>query len=92
MDMYCTRCGEPWDNDTFHEAAEEQHSTYREVVRDFQSRGCIAIGWQSKPCEVNTDQPRDSVFGLTPSEAAEALYDLLGDDTDGAMAMLDDMF
>jgi hypothetical protein len=92
MDMVCVRCGEPWDNDTFHEAAEEQGKTYRDIIRDFQSRGCIAIGWQTRPCERDDEQPRDAAFGLTPSEAASALYDLLGDDTDGAMAMLDDMF
>jgi hypothetical protein len=31
------------------------------------------------------------MFGLTKAEAASAMYDLLGDDIDGAAAMLDDL-
>jgi methionine synthase II (cobalamin-independent) len=82
MDMYCARCGEPWDNDTFHDAAAELGKTYRDVVRDFQSRGCIAIGWQATECE---RQPS------MRTEAMAAMFDLLGDDTDGAMAMMEDL-
>jgi hypothetical protein len=91
MDIHCRICGEPWDNDTFHEAADEQEKTYRDVMRDFQRRGCIAIGWQSQPCQVDPDAPRDRTFGLTAAEASGVLAEMLGDDTDGAMAMLEDL-
>ena len=80
MDILCSRCGEPWDNDTFHDVAEEQGITYREAVRRFQAEGCGATGW-CDPCEpVNSN--RTAVAGM--------LYDLLGDDVDGAAAMLAD--
>lgn len=32
MDLYCAKCGEPWDNDTFHDVADENGSTYAEVA------------------------------------------------------------
>ena len=28
MDIYCRKCGEPWDNDELHEQAAENGSTY----------------------------------------------------------------
>ncbi len=80
MDILCSRCGEPWDNDTFHDVAEEQGITYREAVRRFQADGCGATGW-CDPCEP-VHNNRTAVAGM--------LYDLLGDDVDGAAAMLDD--
>jgi hypothetical protein len=89
MDMICTRCGEPWESDSFHDIAAEKGITYREAIRDFQSRGCVATGWTAQCEDTRSEQPRGA-FGLTSSEAAEAMYDLLGDDTDGAMAMLED--
>ena len=81
MDVYCVRCGEPWDNDTFHDAAQEQGKTYTEVMRDFQSRGCIAIGWQATECERQPSQR---------TEVMSMLFDLLGDDVDGAMVEMED--
>jgi hypothetical protein len=87
MDLYCARCGEPVDNDEFHDRAEEVGSTYREVSRDFRSRGCAAIG--ARCSEPSTEVDRS--YGLTRQAAAGAMYDLLGDDMDGAAAMLDDL-
>ena len=80
MDILCQRCGEPWDVDTFHDVAAEQGVTFTEAVRRFQATGCAATGW-CDPCE-----PVRS----TRTAAAAMLYDLLGDDVDGAAAMLDD--
>jgi len=80
MDMMCPKCGEPWDNDSLHEEASESHRTYKDVSRDFQVRGCEAL----------------TTFGVshnsdtTASPVIAALYDLLGDDTDGAMSELED--
>lgn len=79
MDLYCTRCAEPWDNDEFHYVAEEQGSTYKEVAANFRAEGCKAV--TGKLCERKATD-----MGL----AAEAMYDLLGDDMDGAAAMLED--
>ena len=88
MDLMCPKCGEPWDNDTFHEAAEEQDKTYAQVTADFRSRGCVAIGWGK--CSTPSTEV-DPTWGVTRQEAAAALYDMLGDDMDGAAAMLEDM-
>ena len=79
MDIYCPRCAEPWDNDTFHEAAQEQDTTYTKVVADFRSRGCIAFGWQTTQCEPT---------GGLRAEVSAMLMDL--GDMDGAMSDLDD--
>ena len=80
MDIYCTRCGEPWDLDTFHDVADEQGTTWEAAVAAFRSDGCGATGWCA-PCE-----PRRTARG----SATDALFDILGDDVDGVAAMLED--
>lgn len=77
MDLLCPKCSEPWDNDTFHDVAEDTGSTYTKVAADFRRRGCEALG--TTHGEMNPD-PR-----------VGALYDMLGDDMDGAAAMIEDM-
>lgn len=79
MDLYCPRCAEPWDNDELHEVAAENGSTYSAMAKRFRSEGCVVFTHQV--CE-RTDSLRSS--------AAAAMYDLLGDDMDGAAAMMDD--
>lgn len=80
MDVYCPKanCGEPVDMDYFHDVAADLGSDYTTVMRDFQKRGCEALG------EQHTERDTDAGF------YAEALYDLLGDDMDGAAAMMED--
>jgi hypothetical protein len=86
MDIYCPRCGEPWDMDELHFEAEDRaargdkDATYESVARDFRRRGCAALGGQCSDSP-NTDR----------AEAASILYDMLGDDLDGAAALLEDM-
>lgn len=87
MDLYCPKCGEPCDNDEFHAVAEETGRTYSIIVHKFQDQGCEGIG---QKCSKPSTQV-DSTFGLTRQDAASALYDILGDDMDGAAAMLEDM-
>lgn len=81
MDVYCPKCGEPCDMDYFHDVADDIDSDFNTVMRDFQSRGCVAI-------DFGECTPNDSLQALY----ADALYDLLGDDIDGAAAMLADHF
>lgn len=60
---------------------------YKDALHDFQMRGCVALlGTCSEPSE-----DTDRTFGLTRQEAASALYEVLGDDMDGAMAELEDL-
>ena len=80
MDIYCPKCGEPWDNDTLHDVAEETDSTYAKVSAEFRKIGCEAIG--SKHGEMLIDNGT--------SEALSALYDICGDDMDGAASLMDD--
>jgi hypothetical protein len=89
MDIICPRCTEPWDNDCLHEEADERTAlqvpgnTYHAVMREFQSKGCEAFKYaygQGKCAPVNN----------TRSAVASAMYDLLGDDMDGAASMMED--
>lgn len=79
MDIYCPLCGEPWDNDTLHEVAQEEHSTYREVARAFRQTGCAALG-----ASCNRLPDRDT------AELSSAMMDMMGDDMDGVAAMMED--
>lgn len=84
MDLYCPNCGEPWDNDCIHEEVSERAdgSTYRTVLREFQAVGCKALTVYGEQECVASGSERAAV--------ASAMYDLLGDDADGAMAMMQD--
>lgn len=101
MDLYCPRCGEPWENDCFHDEAaarareadpdgigtfDSSGEPYHVVVRDFQQRGCVALAasYGTRQCQPSSTGAADRA-GI-----ASAMYDLLGDDMDGAAAMLDD--
>ena len=83
MDVFCRNCGEPVDTDEFHSIAEEQGSTYSNVAADFRKRGCVAVyGGKCSPVD-----PGDSE-SLSMAERAGIVYDMLGDDMDGAASML----
>jgi hypothetical protein len=76
MDIRCPQCSEPWDNDYIHDYAEADGSTYAIVSADVRVRGCEAFG--------------ERHGALVADPAIGALYDLLGDDMDGAAAMFED--
>lgn len=80
MDIYCPRCGEPWDPDEFHDVAAEQYLTYDEVRRDFFARGC-GLAFGGRQC-TKVESVR--------AEASGMLAELLGGDMDGLAATLDD--
>lgn len=89
MDIRCRRCGEPWDNDTIHEEVAEraylgEETTYSEVAAEFRAKGCQAFR-----VFTGNDQPCKRT-GANNAEAAGVLADLLGDDMDGAAALLED--
>lgn len=89
MDIYCGRCGEPWDNDSLHERVDElladgelidgRPPTYGRVSEDFIRRGCVALG--GPPCQ-RTGSRRAAI--------SQALMEEFGHDLDGVMAELDD--
>ena len=76
MDLLCPKCREPWENDYIHDHAAEVGSTYAKVSADFRIRGCEAFGERHGE--------------MTADPAIAELYDLLGDDMDGAASMFED--
>lgn len=85
MDILCRTCGEPWDNDSLHDRVTELReegasnaTNYGTVSADFRARGCRALGVNCTP-------------GNVAHPGVDAIYELLGDDMDGAAAMLEDM-
>lgn len=80
MDIRCPKCAEPIDNDELHYIADDMSTTYRELASAFRTDGCAAIGYRCNPDTVGNDA----------AAAASVLYEILGDDMDGAAAMLDD--
>lgn len=81
MDMYCRKCGEPWDHDELHEVAAEQSITYERARDAFLSNGCAVFS--TKCAGEPSGEP--SVIG-----EAFALLAELGD-LDGAMAEIEDL-
>lgn len=90
MDLYCPVCSEPWENDTFHELAPELHLTYAEVAADFRRRGCEALNERHNVELQREQESRRKEGKLTKAGAASILYELLGEDMDGAASELDD--
>jgi hypothetical protein len=92
MDIRCPKCGEPWDMDCLHDEVEHRNGglaasfrrpyevEYNEVSADFRSRGCVALGSYAATCNKTTATP-----------VIAAVYDVLGDDMDGAASMFEDM-
>ena len=96
MDVYCVKCGEPWEIDSLHEEvaarADMGHpmATFNVVRDDFYSLGCAALdtAFGSVDCE-----PQGTLNGdgrLSASAAMGVLTELLGDDIDGVASMMDD--
>lgn len=85
MDLRCPRCSEPWDFDSLHDAYDEANDRvipYAEALREFKRIGCGAFDGAKEPTCVKVNNTR--------TLATETIYDLLGDDIDGAAALLDD--
>lgn len=79
MDLRCPRCTEPTDNDELHElVAAGDFPNYTAALHAFQTQGCEVV-YGGGQCERSES-----------GAYVEALYDLLGDDADGAAAMMED--
>lgn len=78
-DLICTKCGEPWDMDyVIHEEPQE-----------FERRGPAITSCPA--CEFHKRENGGSILRPGESEAMLALADVMGDDSDGYAAMLEDM-
>lgn len=81
MDIICPKCSEPVDHDSLHDAVDEGlFDDYKSAMRAFQTEGCTALGFTHN----------EATMGSFRSEAASVMYDLLGDDMDGAASMMED--
>ena len=85
MDIYCHRCGEPWEIDTFHDIADERGETFAVVMSAFQREGCGATGWVAACERATGDGAR------MRGDLSAALAEMLGDDVDGIAAMMEDL-
>ncbi len=82
MDIYCPKrgCGEPVEMDYLHDVVDEGlHDNFNTALHAFQSKGCEAIGFKHSTGNSSMH-----------AEVSEAMYDLLGDDIDGAASMMED--
>lgn len=103
MDIYCPKCAEPWELDTLHEEVKERYpdivfpgtlqgevyaryrkaydKAFNSVRKEFASKGCATFSFAG-PCEANAIPWK--------GELIAEIYDLLGDDIDGAACLLED--
>jgi len=77
-DIYCTKCGEPFDADALHDWNDK---TYSANLSAFQALGCAGI---DMTCN---DIP--NAHGADTAAVAGILYDMLGDDIDCMDDMMD---
>jgi hypothetical protein len=84
MDIYCTRCGEPWELDTFHDVAAELGVSFDDALARFRADGCAGTGWCA-PCVLVADGP-----ARFRADAMAVLSELSGDDIDGVASDLAD--
>jgi hypothetical protein len=89
--LICPVCGEEYDLDDLHaEVAERRHKGLQEsftaVLRQFQRQGCsVALQASQGPLDCRTDASTAELAGM-----AQAIYELLGDDVDGAINEIED--
>lgn len=84
MDIRCPKCGEPWDMEEINLEAEEisryegidYDEAYQTVRKQFYAEGCLVFGVAHNDTKAHP--------------VVSAMYELLGDDLDGAAAMLED--
>lgn len=87
--------GQPYYTKTYNPEwkSEDYQKVYSVVSVEFRANGCKALTniTDASWCKPKKNDETDNVYGLTRAEASSALYDILGDDMDGAAAMMDDL-
>ena len=73
MDIYCGRCGEPWDIDSLHDVPGR---SFDSAFREFKRIGCLLFG-KSESCVPNSSER---------AMISRALLEVCGDDIDGVAA------
>lgn len=80
-DIYCPRCGEPWDIGEFHDVP---GLNFKRALHRFYGEGCGMV-FNGKSCT-----PAVSEQAKTSAQASAVLREVLSDDVDGISAMLED--
>jgi hypothetical protein len=89
--LICPVCGEEYDLDDLHEEVavrrqEGATASFTVVLRQFQREGCsVALRASQGPLDCRTDASTAELAGM-----AQAIYELLGDDVDGAINEIED--
>lgn len=79
MDLYCQKCGEPWDTDSLWDFEEDD---YKGARKDFmRGKGCPACSWGAKAPAKEPSEARATSF----------LMDIYGDDIDGVASELEEI-
>ena len=79
MDLYCQRCGEPWDLDSLWDFEEDDHKGARQ---DFiKGLGCPACGWGARAPKTAPPEAR----------ATKQMIEILGNDLDGVASELEEI-
>jgi hypothetical protein len=85
VDIYCGKCGEPWEVDSLHTMVEDGlAANFNSARKSFYAYGCGAFDSPQEPC---THAP---VASKTKIHAYSALQDLMGEDIDGLASLCDD--
>ncbi len=75
IDVHCPHCGEPWDNDCFHDMQEwNLELTYMQAAQEFQTLGCNLFYGKDTPCDaevVDERAARGTRFGMELSPYPE---------------------
>lgn len=94
MDIYCPKCGEPIELDCLHDEVDQKVSegkfdyTFQNALHAFQTKGCesLTVYGNGEPCIPASG----TTSANARAHAMSAMFDLLGDDVDGAAAMMED--
>lgn len=82
-DIYCPRCDEPVDVEELHYVyVGDDRVSFEDARSNFYRIGCAALSGDM--------QPSCNERKTTRGEAADVIYEMMGDDIDGAAALFDD--
>jgi len=101
MDIYCPKCGEPWDIDELHDVITHRGYDYEAAKRSIpdsnERQKAYEREWFNPLMKEFRTKGCGSVFGsdCVPVNSertmvSQAAFDLMGDDVDGIASMMDD--
>jgi hypothetical protein len=93
-DLICPICGAEWDLDTVHDevairAQKGERASFTRVVRQFTHEGC-GVALRGTESVLGPLQCRRMPETAALADTARAIYELLGDDIDGAINEIED--